>query len=171
MFEVKLNQAHLLQTYFAFYCGSPRAFHQAELSHGALVVACKRMHLLRPGISAVDDYRASNVVIDPHELYRRHKEDVTRAMLGWGIYVGRIHSIANALLLDTQLAALLNIPAHLSIAELDAPFPTTDWIAQAWTEQPLPTFADVIDAFLTHGSATCSLDDFGYSLIAYTMYR
>jgi hypothetical protein len=88
MFELKLNQAHLLQTYFAFYCGSPRAFHQAELSHGALVVACKRMHLLRPGISAVDDYRASNNVLDPVELFRRHKEDATRAMLGWGIYVG-----------------------------------------------------------------------------------
>lgn len=88
MFEATIVQAHLLQTYAGFYSGSQKAFHQAELSRGALVVACKRMHLLRPGLSAVQALRAQNADPDLDELSRREREDRARSMLGWCIYVG-----------------------------------------------------------------------------------
>lgn len=87
MFEENIVRAHLLQTYLAFYCGSQKAFHQAELSRGVLVTACKRMHLLRPGVSAVQALRATAGTPDPAELVRREKEDRRRALLGWCIYV------------------------------------------------------------------------------------
>lgn len=87
MFEAKIVQAHLLQTYAGFYSGSQKAFHQAELSRGALVVACKRMHLLRPGLSAVQELRSAIPNPDPAELVRREHEDRSRTILGWCIYV------------------------------------------------------------------------------------
>jgi hypothetical protein len=95
MFEIKIVQAHLLQTYAGFFSGSQKAFHHAELSRGALVVACKRMHLLRPGLSAVQELRSAIREPDPAELVRREQEDRSRSLLGWCIYVSDIKSMLN----------------------------------------------------------------------------
>lgn len=87
MLETSIAQAYLLQTYLAFYCGRQKPFHQAEYSRGVLVVVCKRMHLLRPGISAVQAMWSANATPDPAEILKMEKEDRRRARLGWCIYV------------------------------------------------------------------------------------
>jgi hypothetical protein len=87
MYETHIIQAFLLQSYFGFFCGSQKAFQQSESAVGALVMACKRMHLLRPGQSAIQALQARNPEPDQDEVAKAEREDRRRARLGWGIYV------------------------------------------------------------------------------------
>lgn len=87
MFEPHLIQASLLQSYFGLFCGSQKLFQQSESIRGSLVTACKRMHLLRPGVSAVEELRNSTQYPLAHELEKAVLEDEKRVRLGWGIYV------------------------------------------------------------------------------------
>ncbi|ORY26042.1 hypothetical protein BCR39DRAFT_542336 [Naematelia encephala] len=160
MFETNIIQAFLLQTYFGFFCGSHKSFQQAEWSRGALVIACKRMHLLRPGMSATQTLYLKNADPSREDIAKAEKEDRRRARLGWGIY-----------LLECQLACLVNLPAQLSIAEVITPFPTLASLQSNRNEGERPTFAEVLDGFLTNGIAPVPLDDLGYSIISYTLYR
>lgn len=87
MFELNIIRACLLQTYFGIFCGSQNLSLQAELIHGTLVTACKRMYLLRPGYSAVRALLAQNALASTAEQKRALAEDDERERLGWAIYV------------------------------------------------------------------------------------
>ena len=89
MFDVTIIQAYLLQTCYGFFSGSQKAFQQAELSRGALVIAAKRMHLLRPGESAVEMLHGRLVTPSLKDLTEAEREDQNRARLGWAIYVSQ----------------------------------------------------------------------------------
>jgi hypothetical protein len=87
MFEPHIIQAYLLQTYFGFFCGSHKSFQQAEASRGILILAYRRMHLLRPGVSAIQVLLARDPFADAQSLALADNEDRSKARLGWAIYV------------------------------------------------------------------------------------
>lgn len=178
MFETNIIQALFLQTSFAFYCGSQKAFQQAETSRSVLVQACKRMHLLRPGLSACEALRARSTTPDPNQLRAAEKEDRRQARLGWCIYVSTTFHDPSGLdgdghkLLDCQMACLLNLPAQLSLNEVVAPFPTSSYLqGPSATTANLPMFSNVLDAVLTRGIASPPADEFGAAVLSYTLYR
>jgi hypothetical protein len=65
---------------------------------------------------------------------------------------------------------LLNLRAQISFDEVRAPFPTSSWLQQGGPTPQL-SFAEVLEGFLTRGVAATQLDDLGWSLISYTLYR
>lgn len=90
MYETHLIQAWLLQAYFGTFCGSPDLYQHSEVSRGGLVTAARRMHLLRPGISAMEELRKRKLQVRPDEKVEAANEDDRRLRLGWGIYVSPI---------------------------------------------------------------------------------
>lgn len=87
MYETHLVQAWLLQAYYGTFCGSPDLYQHSEVSRGGLVTAARRMHLLRPGISAMEELMNRKLQLTPAEKAEAACEDATRQRLGWGIYV------------------------------------------------------------------------------------
>ncbi|RSH90377.1 hypothetical protein EHS25_000982 [Saitozyma podzolica] len=171
MFETNLIQASLLQSYYGMFCGSQKLFQQSESNRGMLITACKRMHLLRPGLSAVDEVKKRTPFPAPLDLERAVAEDDRRRRLGWGIY-----------LLDTQLACLLNLPAQLSLTDIAAPLPTAGPEPTTPSSQPIESpasassanpllFSRVLEALLSEGRLSQPLSDLGYSIVAHTLYR
>lgn len=161
LFDVNIIQAYLLQTCCGFFSGSQKAFLQAEMSRGALVIATRRMHLLRPGTSAVEMLYGRLPMPSVEELAEAERDDQGRAGLGWAIYM-----------LDSQIACLFNVPAQLFIVEVAAPFPSLSAPHRGNGDSASHrAFLQVLDDFLSNGMSPISLDDFGYSLISYTLYR
>ncbi len=87
MFETRIIQASLLQSYYGLFCGSQKLFQQAESLRGTLVTACKRMHLLRPGRTALEALHSQSRSPVADEVQSALAEDKRRHRLGWGIYV------------------------------------------------------------------------------------
>lgn len=87
MFDTSIVQAWLLQSVFALFCGSPMLYQHAEISRGGLVTAAKRMHLLRPNLSFVEELERRRTTATAEELHRAYAKDEERRRLGWGIYV------------------------------------------------------------------------------------
>ena len=87
MFDMSIVQAWLLQSIFGLFCGSRMLYQHAEISRGGLVTAARRMHLLRPSLSSVEELRRRKVTASPEEFRRACADDEERRRLGWGIYV------------------------------------------------------------------------------------
>jgi hypothetical protein len=197
MFDPHLIQASLLQSYFGLFCGSQKLFQQSESIRGSLVTACKRMHLLRPGVSAVEELRNSTQYPLAHELEKAVLQDERRVRLGWGIYVSGRGSgcFATSLsdtypfsfwcqLFDAQLACLLNLPAQLSVSEILAPLPSPPSVSNESVTDPFrdtPSskgtvshplmFPRVLKSLLDEGRLMQELDELGYSIVSHTLYR
>ncbi|KZO90459.1 hypothetical protein CALVIDRAFT_490418 [Calocera viscosa TUFC12733] len=168
MFDVTVVQAWLLQCIFGLFCGSRMLYLDAELNRGGLVTAARRMHLLRPSLSYVDEYRKRNPTTTPEELARATVADEERRRLGWGIY-----------LYDAQLSSLLNIASHFSLGEIDMFLPNDDnWSSAAPdsssqltpAQQPV-NFRQALNALLSRGKLMQHLSSFSFSLIAHTLFR
>jgi hypothetical protein len=91
MFEMSTVQAWLLQSIFGLYCGSRMLYQHAEISRGGLVTTARRMHLLRPSLSYVNELKRRRDTATPQELRRAYADDEERRRLGWGIYVSYFH--------------------------------------------------------------------------------
>lgn len=87
MFDTAIVQAWLLQSLFGLFCGSRMLYQHAEICRGGLVTAARRMHLLRPSLSFVEELRRRKDTASPDELRRAYADDEERRRLGWGIYV------------------------------------------------------------------------------------
>jgi hypothetical protein len=87
MFHTSIVQAWLLQSIFGLFCGSRMLYQHAEISRSGLVTAARRMHLLRPSASFVEELRRRRVTATPAEIQKARAADEERRRLGWGIYV------------------------------------------------------------------------------------
>jgi hypothetical protein len=87
MFDTFIVQAWLLQSIFGLFCGSRMLYQHTEISRGGLVTAARRMHLLRPSASFVEELRSRKVAATPAEIRQAYAVDEERRRLGWGIYV------------------------------------------------------------------------------------
>lgn len=87
MFDTSIVQAWLLQSFFGLFCGSRMLYQHAEISRGGLVTAARRMHLLRPSITFVEELKRRREMASPEELLKAYSDDEERRRLGWGIYV------------------------------------------------------------------------------------
>lgn len=87
MFDTSIIKAWLLQSMFGLFCGSRMLYQHAEISRGGLVTAARRMHLLRPSLSFVEEIERRRVTATPEELRQACADDEERRRLGWGIYV------------------------------------------------------------------------------------
>jgi hypothetical protein len=87
MFDISIVQAWLLQSIFGLFCGSRMLYQHAEISRGGLVTAARRMHLLRPSVSFVEELKRRRVTATPAEIHQACAVDEERRRLGWGIYV------------------------------------------------------------------------------------
>ncbi|KAH8805434.1 fungal transcriptional regulatory protein [Xylogone sp. PMI_703] len=169
MFDTPIVQAWLLQSIFGLFCGSRMLYQHAEISRGGLVTAARRMHLLRPSLTFVEELKRRKETASPEELRRAYADDEERRRLGWGIY-----------LYDMQISSLLNISPHFSIGEVNMPLPTDEeiWNAPASTthfeserQAKSCNIRHILDTLLSAGKLLQPLNPFGYSLIAHTLYR
>jgi hypothetical protein len=87
-FSVSFVQATLLQSMFGLFCGSRMLYQHAEISRGSLVTAARRMHLLRPGLSFVQELQKGSGTPTQKQMELASAADDERRSLGWGIYVG-----------------------------------------------------------------------------------
>lgn len=87
MFDTSIVQAWLLQSMFGLFCGSRMLYQHAEISRGGLVTAARRMHLLRPSLTFVEELKRRKETARPEELRKAYSDDEERRRLGWGIYV------------------------------------------------------------------------------------
>lgn len=87
MFHISVVQAWVLQAMFGLFCGSRMLYQHAEISRGGLVTAARRMHLLRPGLTFVEELNRRKEAISSEELRNAYADDEERRRLGWGIYV------------------------------------------------------------------------------------
>ncbi|EGX97024.1 Fungal transcriptional regulatory protein [Cordyceps militaris CM01] len=161
-FSVPVVQASLLQSVFGLFCGSRMLYQHAEMSRGSLVTAARRMHLLRPGLSFVDELQKGTGAPTQEQMELAAAADDERRNLGWGIY-----------LYDMQISALLNIPPLFSISEINVPLPAdthAESNSQYATESP-PNFRAVLDVLLSTGELQHSLGSFSLSIMANTLYR
>ncbi|OAA69693.1 Fungal transcriptional regulatory protein [Cordyceps fumosorosea ARSEF 2679] len=161
-FGLPFVQAALLQAVFGLFCGSRMLYQHAEVSRGGLVTAARRMHLLRPGLSFVQELQKTGVQPKRRqmEMAAAAAADDERRNLGWGVY-----------LYDMQISALLNIPPLFSISEINVPLPADadgTSSSQSCTESP-PSFRAVLDALLSTGELQHPLGSFSLSIIAHTL--
>lgn len=63
----------------------------------------------------------------------------------------------------------MNIPSHLSIAEIVARLPTVGVLGAGSRSRPL--FSEALRIALRDGTIPDDLDDLGQNVIAYTLYR
>lgn len=186
MFDTSIVQAWLLQSIFGLFCGSRMLYQHAEISRGGLVTAARRMHLLRPSLSFVEELRRRKETASAEELRRACADDEERRRLGWGIYVSvyiqsTLAWLISKQLYDMQISCLLNISPHFSIGEVNMPLPTDEdiWNAPVSTthfesellQSKSYNFRHVLDTLLSAGKLPQPLNPFGYSLIAHTLYR
>jgi hypothetical protein len=87
MFDTSIVQAWLLQSMFGLFCGSRMLYQHAEISRGGLVTAARRMHLLRPSLTFVEELKRRKETASSDELRKAYSDDEDRRRLGWGIYV------------------------------------------------------------------------------------
>lgn len=87
MFDTSIVQAWLLQSIFGLFCGSRMLYQHAEISRGGLVTAARRMHLLRPSLTFVEELQRRKETATLEELRKACADDEERRRLGWGIYV------------------------------------------------------------------------------------
>lgn len=87
VFDTSIIKAWLLQSVFGLFCGSRMLYQHAEISRGGLVTAARRMHLLRPSLSFVEEIERRRVTATSEELRQACADDEERRRLGWGIYV------------------------------------------------------------------------------------
>ncbi|RSH93054.1 hypothetical protein EHS25_007407 [Saitozyma podzolica] len=149
IYETTIIQASLLQAMFGLYSGTPKLFQQAEMARTSLVAACKRKHLLRDGFSAAEELRRSSLAPNPLDLDRALKQDDRRRRLGWSIY----------------LACLFNLPSLLPIHDIRAPLLNLSDPGNS------PLFSVVFDQLLSEGQLHPGVGDFGFSILAYSLYR
>ncbi|OAA50753.1 Fungal transcriptional regulatory protein [Beauveria brongniartii RCEF 3172] len=143
-FSVSFVQATLLQSMFGLFCGSRMLYQHAEMSRGSLVTAARRMHLLRPGLSFVQELQKESGTPTQKQIELASAADDERRSLGWGIY-----------LYDMQISALLNIPPLFSISEINVALPANlnaTSNPQSTTESP-PSFRAVLDTLLSTDAA------------------
>ena len=185
MFDTSIIQAWLLQSVFGLFCGSRMLYQHAEMSRGGLVTAARRMHLLRPSLSFVEELGRRRVTATPEELRRAYADDEERRRLGWGIYVS-VRPTGKFLLMycqlyDMQISCLLNISPLFSVGEVNMPLPSDEqtWNAptagsdfESELQQPQSSnFRAVLDSLISKGTLPQPLNPFGFSLMAYTLYR
>lgn len=58
-----------------------------EISRASLVTSIRRLHLLRPGRSALDDLMSENPKPKLKDKWKAWLEDEGRRRLGWAIFV------------------------------------------------------------------------------------
>ena len=183
MFDTSIIKAWLLQSMFGLFCGSRMLYQHAEMSRGGLVTAARRMHLLRPSLSFVEELGRRRVTATPEELRRAYADDEERRRLGWGIYVSVRPTLEIPLtycqLYDMQISCLLNISPLFSVGEVNMPLPSDEqtWNApgsnfESELQQPqISNFRAVLDSLISKGTLPQPLNPFGFSLMAYTLYR
>jgi hypothetical protein len=185
MFETSIVQAWLLQSIFGLFCGSRMLYQHAEISRGGLVTAARRMHLLRPSLSFVEELERRRVTATPEELRRAHTDDEERRRLGWGIYVSFCFTsqpwLTPIQLYDAEISCLLNISPLFSVGEINMPLPGDEETWNAPTsganlefqlQQPTsPNFHRILDSLLSTRKLLQPLNPFGFSLVAHTLYR
>ena len=80
-----------------------------------------------------------------------------------------------------RISALLNIPPHFSIGEIDMVLPIDEEEWEAYPARPHPDlirsrseasgFRHVLERLLSAGKLPKLLNPFGLSIVAYTLYR
>lgn len=86
-FDPNIATAYFLQTIIGISCGSRELMLHTEISRASLVTSQRRLHLLRPGRSAVDDLLSDNPEPTVEEKWKAWLEDEGRRRLGWAIFV------------------------------------------------------------------------------------
>ncbi|KFZ03327.1 hypothetical protein V502_11042 [Pseudogymnoascus sp. VKM F-4520 (FW-2644)] len=170
MFDTSIIKAWLLQSMFGLFCGSRMLYQHAEISRGGLVTAARRMHLLRPSLSFVEEIERRRVTATPEELRQACADDEERRRLGWGIY-----------LYDMQISCLLNIAPLFSVGDVNMPLPSSEEIWNAPTistsfeselvQSNSSNFRVVMSSLISDGKLSQPLNPFGFSLVAHTLYR
>ncbi|KFY16961.1 hypothetical protein V492_00970 [Pseudogymnoascus sp. VKM F-4246] len=136
MFDTSIIKAWLLQSVFGLFCGSRMLYQHAEISRGGLVTAARRMHLLRPSLSFVEEIERRRETASLEELRQARADDEERRRLGWGIY-----------LYDMQISCLLNIAPLFSVGEVNMPLPSSEEIWNA------PTFSTGFESELIQSNS------------------
>ncbi|OBT68701.1 hypothetical protein VE03_01825 [Pseudogymnoascus sp. 23342-1-I1] len=170
MFDTSIIKAWLLQSVFGLFCGSRMLYQHAEISRGGLVTAARRMHLLRPSLSFVEEIERRRETATSEELRQACADDEERRRLGWGIY-----------LYDMQISCLLNIAPLFAVGEVNMPLPSSEEIWNAPTfsngfESELvlsssSNFRVIMSSLIVDGKLSQPLNPFGFSLVAHTLYR
>lgn len=143
-------------------------FQQAEVTRGSLVSACRRMHLLHSGVSAVAELGKRMTCPTTKEQYLAIRQDHRRRRLGWSIFVSCVSSPRLIRqIFDAQLACLFGLPAQLPLCEVASPLPTAAPDAAA----NQASFKDIMECLLSGGKVSAAIEDMGLCCIAYALYR
>ncbi|WWC62694.1 uncharacterized protein I303_105291 [Kwoniella dejecticola CBS 10117] len=168
--------AFLLQTALGIACGSREMYYHAEIFRCSIVTTCRRLHLLRGIGSAMNDLHAREDFPTDDQRYKAYMEDETKRRLGWGVYY-----------LDSQMVALLHIPAVFAVNEAGIHLPCDDalweapdaasWaalIANKEAADPYttrPKFLKVLAKSLAGEDIGTKMDDLGCAIISLTVWR
>ncbi|WWC96211.1 hypothetical protein V866_003078 [Kwoniella sp. B9012] len=168
--------AFLLQTALGIACGSREMYYHAEIFRCSIVTTCRRLHLLRGIGSAMNDLYAREEFPTDDQRYKAYMEDETKRRLGWGVYY-----------LDSQMVALLHIPAVFAVNEAGIHLPCEDALweapdAASWAaliangeatdpSTTRPKFLKVLAKSLAGEDIGLKMDDLGCAIISLTVWR
>ncbi|WWC70866.1 uncharacterized protein I206_104818 [Kwoniella pini CBS 10737] len=168
--------AFLLQTALGIACGSREMYYHAEIFRCSIVTTCRRLHLLRGIGSAMNDLYAKEEFPTDDQRYKAYMEDETKRRLGWGVYY-----------LDSQMVALLHIPAVFAVNEAGIHLPCDDALweapdAASWASliangeatdpyKTRPKFLKVLAKSLAGEDIGLKMDDLGCAIISLTVWR
>ncbi|WWC88487.1 uncharacterized protein L201_003398 [Kwoniella dendrophila CBS 6074] len=168
--------AFLLQTALGIACGSREMYYHAEIFRCSIVTTCRRLHLLRGIGSAMNDLYAREEFPTDEQRYKAYMEDESKRRLGWGVYY-----------LDSQMVALLHIPAVFAVNEAGIHLPCEDKLweapdAETWAAliangeatDPYtmrPKFLKVLAKSLAGEDIGLKMDDLGCAIISLTVWR
>ncbi|KAK8858671.1 hypothetical protein IAR55_002900 [Kwoniella newhampshirensis] len=176
-FDRNALTAFMLQTALGVACGSREMFYHAEIFRCSIVTTCRRLHLLRGLDSATDELYAKDPDPPVEARYKAYLEDESRRRLGWGVY-----------LLDSQMAALLHIPAIFAVNEAAIHPPTEEILweasdAESWAslvkegaaidpKLPRPKFLKLLKLCLAgERDYATQMSDLTCAVVSYTVWR
>nr|XP_031864290.1 uncharacterized protein CI109_000203 [Kwoniella shandongensis]KAA5531362.1 hypothetical protein CI109_000203 [Kwoniella shandongensis] len=176
-FDRNALTAFMLQTALGVACGSREMFYHAEIFRCSIVTTCRRLHLLRGLDSAMDELYARDPDPPIEARYKAYLEDESRRRLGWGVY-----------LLDSQMAALLHIPAIFAVNEAAIHPPTEEVLweatdAESWAnlieegqavdpKLPRPKFLKLLKLCLAgERDYAMQMSDLTCAVVSYTVWR
>lgn len=88
-FDNNVTLAYLLQVIAGMACGSRELMLHTEISRASLVTSLRRLHLLRPGRSALEQVLSDNAHATSEAKWKAWLEDEGRRRFGWSLFVSR----------------------------------------------------------------------------------
>lgn len=82
-----MTLAYLLQVIAGMSCGSRELMLHTEISRASLVTSLRRLHLLRPGRSALEEVLSTNSRATADVKWKAWLEDEGRRRFGWSLFV------------------------------------------------------------------------------------